>query len=309
MRLAALVIVLALPALAADLPGRLDAGAPEGAQPTAHADRRFDSYDLPVAAFGTDAPATRPLTGRVIWSAFRLERETSTAEVIEGYRTRLARLGFAPLFECRTRGCGGFDFRFEAQLLPAPGMLIDTDDFAQLSMERAGDQSFASILVSRVLDAVHIQTVLVASAEPQTTIRTSPKIETAPSTVILPQDEKALFDRLTAEGHVPIDGLEFEPGGAGLSPGSAETLDLLGRLLNRNEISVVIVGHSDNVGGLKPNIDLSRKRAQSVLRALLERGVLAEQLSAEGVGFLAPRVSNDTPEGREMNRRVELVLR
>ncbi|MEM8698646.1 MAG: OmpA family protein [Pseudomonadota bacterium] len=309
MRALLLALALALPAGAMDLPPALDAGAPEDAVLTAHADRSFDSYGVPVAAFGGDDPATQKVQGRLVWSAFRLVGETSVAEVIASYRTRLASRGFEPLWECRTEACGGFDFRFEAELLPAPGMLLDTADFAQLSMRRRVDGSYASILVSRVLDAVHIQTVMVAEAEAALALTDQPSVETERSTTILPQSEKALYDRLIADGHVPIEGLEFETGGAALSPNSTEALDLLGRLLNRNEIAVVIVGHSDNVGELLVNIDLSRRRAEAVRDALAARGVPPEQMSASGAGFLAPITSNASPEGRERNRRVELVLR
>ncbi|MEL6476842.1 MAG: OmpA family protein [Pseudomonadota bacterium] len=309
MRAAVLALALASPAVAMDLPKALDAGAPEGAIQTAFADRAFDDYALPIAAFGGTEPATRPIRGRVIWSAFRQDGAESVADVVAAYRARLTGLGFEAVFFCETSGCGGFDFRFEAELLPAPGMLFDTADFAQLSMRRAADRSYASVLVSQVLDAVYVQTVLVVEAEVTAELTGSPGVETAPDTVILPQNEKALYDRLIADGHVPIEGLEFETGGAALSAGSAEALDLLGRLLNRNEISVVIVGHSDNVGALEGNLDLSRRRAEAVLRALAERGVRREQMSASGAGFLAPLTSNATPEGREQNRRVELVLR
>ena len=54
------------------------------------------------------------------------------AEVMEGYRARLLDLGFRSLFDCSNDGCGGFDFRFAVQLLPAPAMLMDIGDFAQL---------------------------------------------------------------------------------------------------------------------------------------------------------------------------------
>lgn len=307
------VVLLALlfgwPAQAMDLPETLDAGAPTGAEQTAHADRDLDTYALPIGDFSQPDLAVLPLTGRVVWSAFRLTGTDTVAAVIAGYRKRLADLGFRPLFACETRECGGFDFRFEAELLPAPGMLLDTADFAQLSMERGQDRTFVSVLVSRVLDAVYIQTVLVAEAAEVPDLQPSPGVETAPETVILPQDEKALFDQLIVNGHVPIAGLSFETGGAVLSPESGEALDLLGRLLNRNDIEVVIVGHSDNEGGLEPNKALSRKRAEAVREALIARGVAAAQMEADGVAFLAPVSSNATEEGRAANRRVELVLK
>ena len=66
-----------------------------------------------------------------------------------GYRARLADLGFQPIFDCATAGCGGFDFRFGVQLLPAPMMLIDTADFAQFSASRTDEEACAFDLASQ----------------------------------------------------------------------------------------------------------------------------------------------------------------
>ena len=72
---------------------------------------------------------------------------------------------------------------------------------------------------------------------------------------------------------------------------------------------VVLVGHTDTVGSLERNIELSRARAASVLERMVTlHGIDRTQLSAEGVGYLAPGASNETEAGREANRRVEAVL-
>ena len=295
-----------------------DPGAPEGAVATAHSDRPFDRYALPVGRYGPGPANAREIEGRVIWSGFRLDApDVSTAEVMEGYRTRLAALGYRPLLDCADAACGGFDFRFKVQLLPPPAMLIDTADFAQLSASRAADAgadnsagTFVSVLVSRLLGAVYIQTVVVAPGEPGLMITPAPPPDAAAPPVILAQDEKSLLDRLTDYGHVPVEGLIFETGGAALSAGSAPALDILARLLSGNpELAVVIVGHSDNQGSLDANIALSKRRAEAVRAALIERGAAASRLEAHGVGYLAPVATNATDAGRTLNRRVELVLR
>jgi len=291
-----------------------DPGAPEGARSTAHSDWPFDRYALPVGPYPPGAANAREIEGRVIWSGFRLDApDVSTAEVMEGYRTRLAALGYRPIFDCAAAACGGFDFRFAVQLLPPPAMLIDTADFAQLSAGRTADngaETFVSVLVSRLLGAVHIQTVVVAPGDPGLMITPAPEPDTAARPVILAQGEKSLLDRLTEFGHVPVQGLVFETGGATISEGSAPALDILARFLSRNPgLAVVIVGHSDNQGSLDANITLSKRRAEAVRAALIERGVAADRLEAHGVGYLAPVSTNATEAGRTLNRRVELVLR
>ncbi len=309
---------LAVAALAQELPPDsalvLDPGAPEGAVSTARSDRPFDRYALPVGPYAPGATNAREIEGRVIWSGFRLDApDVSTAEVMEGYRTRLAALGYQPIFDCANAACGGFDFRFAAQLLPPPAMLIDTADFAQLSASRTADNgtdTFVSVLVSRLLGAVHIQTVIVAPGDPGLMITPAPEPDAAAQPVILAQDEKSLLDRLTEFGHVPVQGLVFETGGAALSEGSAPALEILARFLSRNPgLAVEIVGHSDNQGSLDANIALSKRRAETVRAALIERGVAAGRLEAHGVGYLAPVSTNATDAGRTLNRRVELVLR
>jgi OOP family OmpA-OmpF porin len=315
---ALLAIGAALPALAQDLPPTPDPGAPEGAVATARSDRAFDRYPLPVGPYTPGEVNSREVEGRVIWSSFRLDAPgASTAEVMAGYRTRLYQLGFQPIFDCATAGCGGFDFRFGVQLLPAPAMLIDTADFAQFSASRpAGPaldgsaMTYVSVLVSRLLGAVYVQTVLVEPGEPGLMIAAAPEPDPAAQPVLLTQDEKSLLDRLTRFGHVPVEGLVFEPGGAELSDSSAPALETLALLLSRNpEIAVVIVGHSDNQGAHDANIALSERRAEAVRAALIERGVAAARLEAQGAGYLAPVATNATEAGRTLNRRVELVLR
>lgn len=315
---ALLAICAAFPVPAQDAPAALDPGAPEGAVTTAYIDRPFDRYALPIGPYTAKTANARTVEGRVIWSGFRLEAPTvSTADVMAGYRSRLAEIGFQPIFDCATAGCGGFDFRFAIQILPAPAMLIDTADFAQFSASRTAESglggsstTYVSVLVSRLLGAVYVQTVLIEPGEPGTTIVDAPAPDEAVRATILPQDETSLIDQLTRFGHVPVQGLVFETGGAALSDSSAPALDTLAQLLVRNStLAVVIVGHSDNEGALDANIALSKRRAEAVLAALIERGVDGARLEAHGAGYLAPVTTNSTDAGRTLNRRVELVLR
>lgn len=297
-----------------------DPGAPEGAVATAYLDRPFDRYLLPVAPLGPgdNSAALRAVEGRVIWSAYRLDRpEASAAAVMEGYRARLQALGFVPLLDCAGMACGGFDFRFGAALLPAPAMLLDTADFAQLSAEQRGApgeeegaESFASVLVSRVLGAVYVQSVLVLPAAPGVAVAPLPRAELATAATRVAPERDKLLAELTGHGHVALMGLDFETGGATLSASSEPALDTAAQLLQAHpEFAILIVGHSDNQGALDANIALSKRRAEAVREALIARGVAPERLEAHGIGFLAPVATNATPEGMALNRRVELVLR
>jgi OOP family OmpA-OmpF porin len=100
-----------------------------------------------------------------------------------------------------------------------------------------------------------------------------------------------------------------------VAPDAAALLDRVATLLTTlGSPSLDIVGHTDAIGGEQYNRDLSTRRAESVRRALVERGVAAESLQARGLGEVQPIAPNTTPEGaddpagRRLNRRVELVL-
>ena len=72
-------------------------------------------------------------------------------------------------------------------------------------------------------------------------------------------------------------------------------------------LCVRIEGHTDNIGSLEYNIDLSKKRANAVKDFLVKKGILESRVTTEGFGFKRPIASNDTEEGRSQNRRAEIV--
>jgi outer membrane protein OmpA-like peptidoglycan-associated protein/tetratricopeptide (TPR) repeat protein len=79
--------------------------------------------------------------------------------------------------------------------------------------------------------------------------------------------------------------------------------------LNENEkIKVAIHGHTDNVGGVEYNQNLSERRAKSVFDYLLQKGIHSIRLSYAGFGFSKPVASNETESGRALNRRTEFVI-
>ena len=70
-----------------------------------------------------------------------------------------------------------------------------------------------------------------------------------------------------------------------------------------------VVGHTDSTGALQYNMQLSQARANSVAQYLQSQGVQTVRIQTQGMGPQYPVASNDTPEGRQQNRRVELILR
>jgi OOP family OmpA-OmpF porin len=119
----------------------------------------------------------------------------------------------------------------------------------------------------------------------------------------------ALSGGLSGNGHVVVNGILFDTGKADVKPESGPALDEVAKLLKANpKLKVYVVGHTDNVGALAGNMDLSKRRAASVVQTLTTKyGVPAVQLDAIGDGPSAPVASNDAEDGRALNRRVELV--
>ncbi|MEN3014078.1 MAG: OmpA family protein [Endomicrobiia bacterium] len=111
------------------------------------------------------------------------------------------------------------------------------------------------------------------------------------------------------KGHVAIYGIYFDFDKADIKPESEPTLKEIAKFLKENPaIKVYIVGHTDNIGKFEYNMELSRKRAENVVKELIEKyGISKDRLKSFGVGPLCPVASNDTEEGRKKNRRVEIV--
>ena len=117
-----------------------------------------------------------------------------------------------------------------------------------------------------------------------------------------------LYDALVADGRVVTQGILFDTGSDLLRPESTPTLKELGAMLQEHpELKLRIEGHTDNVGQAAANQSLSEKRAAAVKAWLVTQGVEAKRLEAKGFGQTKPVTGNDTPEGRQNNRRVELV--
>lgn len=123
------------------------------------------------------------------------------------------------------------------------------------------------------------------------------------------RDDDGCADDLVMEEKKPIilHGVNFESGSDVIREESLPILDEVAKsLIAWPNTKVEIQGHTDNVGSEEFNLDLSKRRAISLGKYLVSRGVNRENLIAEGYGETRPIATNDTPEGRAENRRVEL---
>lgn len=108
---------------------------------------------------------------------------------------------------------------------------------------------------------------------------------------------------------VTLGDLLFETGRAELKGGAAANLGKLSAFLTQYpDRTVTIEGHTDNVGADDYNLGLSQRRANSVQQYLLAQGIAANRLTSTGKGENYPVASNDSASGRQMNRRVEVII-
>jgi outer membrane protein OmpA-like peptidoglycan-associated protein len=273
----------------------------------------FASYALPLAPFdGTSVPS-RTVEGELDQRAFQLDAPgLSTLAILAPLRDQIVADGFAVVFECEARACGGFDFRFGTEVIPEPDMHVDMGDYLFLSAEKDGE--VLSLLVSRTAFAAFVQV---------TRVKDAPVPESPPKVVVDLDAEKTLTEvvtganeslgiasRLDQEGRSALDDLVFDSGSSALTEGEYASLAEVVAWLEANpEDTIALVGHTDAAGSLAANIALSERRAEAVAQALIDiYGADRSRIAAEGVGFLAPRATNFSEEGRQRNRRVEVVV-
>ncbi len=290
----------------------LDLSLPSSAVKTAGIEEDAATYYVPVGAFdGRDVPALR-VEGALVQEAWRMDAPgLTTLQILRPLRAQVEDAGYDILFSCPARACGGFDFRFQTRVLPAPDMFVDLLDYHFLSARRgnpANGASYVTLMVSRTASAGYIQVIRLARGKTAV-----PALTVEPDIITTTGNSEAdgpLAQTLLRDGQVVLTGLDFATGTVALGAGPFASLQGIAAFLQEDPARrIALVGHTDSVGGLEPNIALSRRRAQAVLDRLVSLyDIPAAQLEAEGVGYLAPLASNLTAAGRERNRRVEAVL-
>ncbi|WP_151720550.1 OmpA family protein [Gemmobacter serpentinus] len=291
----------------------LDFGAP--AVQTATQSEQGASLRIATGRWQAGSVPGEERAGLVDQTAWRIDTDQSTLDLAQRLRAQLLAEGWREVFACDTDECGGFDFRYALPLIMEPDMHVDLGDFRYIAL-RKGD-AMLSLTISRARMAAFVQLTRVsgalmadapAMAVPDTTASQVDRAQPA-APPLAPQPVGQLGARLENAGSVVLDGVNFASGKAELQGATPVVLTQLADYLKaRPDARIALVGHTDASGGLAGNIALSKARAQAVRKALIAQGISADRIEAEGVGYLAPRVSNLSPEGRTQNRRVEVML-
>lgn len=287
---------------------------PATAEPTAERIEALGSHALPAGPFLDGEVQMLPVEGAVNQSAWRLHAPgVTTLQLFAPLRDQLAAAGFTPIYDCEDDICGGFDFRYAASLLPEPDMHVDLGDFRFLSAKKGAGAAaeYLELWVSRsnergFVQITHIRPPDTAPLE----VTGSTKAPAPASPFAEPRAMGDIGSALQDRGTFALDDLVFATGSAQLGEGDFPSLAALADYLAAHpDQRITLVGHTDAVGSIDANIALSRSRAASVRdRLVAVHGTDPAQVAAEGAGYLAPRATNLSDDGRAKNRRVEAML-
>jgi OmpA-OmpF porin, OOP family len=235
--------------------------------------------------------------GAVTYIHYELPPQVSTLQVFRNYQSVLRRGGFQQLYACE-RPCLNEGLSAWRQILKANGdhYLNGFEDVQYLSAKRGN--THVSLLVNKMSAKTHSWLFVIDKAALDENLMTV-------------MGDSPIARALASEGRVDIYGFYFDTGKSKLKPDSAPTLRELAQVLTDNPaLQIDVVGHTDNVGQLAANQNLSEARAQAVVGALMaEHSIDATRMAASGRGQDQPVQTNDTPDGRAKNRRVEIIAR
>ena len=274
---------------------------PVGLEKVAQDESALATIALPLGVWDGSEVPSRQLTGKVIHMAFQTDVTTKPDFVAAALLQQLTKQGYTLALQCTDQACGGYDFKFSLPVIAPPAMYVDLGNYIFLSAYK-GNNRAVWILVSRSLQQTHMQIT-----------QLSPTTDATVPLFVLPDPTNTdqLGTQLTEAGHFILPDLTFEAGSATLDGDTFLSLQTLAEFLSKKpDQSIVLVGHTDSSGSHDKNLELSKERAQAVQSMLLAQfpNIQPERITSEGLGYFAPVASNSSPKGREMNRRVEVVL-
>jgi OOP family OmpA-OmpF porin len=122
-------------------------------------------------------------------------------------------------------------------------------------------------------------------------------------------DTLLIIDEIEVDSAIVLENIQFEFNSSELLQQSYIDLKRLKEFLDNNPLlRIKLEGHTDNVGGYDFNLKLSRERVEAVVAYLIEKGIESSRLEYAGYSYLKPLATNETKEGRQVNRRVTFKI-
>lgn len=318
-------LIMTSAAAAEDYPGSQDfEGLPRVSGTSIVAYARSEYTEAPFAE-STDVsssrmPVLRKPEGQHTRIVYLGEQGQTPLQIEKNYETALAELGeVEEVYSCSHKEC-------PYQLIF--GTVWEKSNYAPTSLKypqylisitNVSDYRYWYGTVAHEESLLHVSVLTVTANEKNPNIETRNKpvaildileVKDFESTLEF-VDAAQMQSDISQIGKVVIYGIQFDYDSDVLKAESDATLEEMAKALSQDTaLKIYVVGHTDAEGSLDYNQDLSKRRAQSVAEALSQRfGIAPDRLTPIGIGPVAPIASNDTEEGRALNRRVELVKR
>lgn len=325
--------VFATAALAKDVAGSKDSPVLkryEGSTIIKYSTNAFDAYTLPTGPsagqFNTaNLPKTAKLEGKVTRITYLVPAGRSGLEVVRNYQNEMKAAGYTVLYKgsgaelgnkpwkinfATAAGYASIRLSAAADLTNIMGLAEKDDVYLAARLDRPEGTVHAAVYAVPVSKMAHAGLGLQNIAQPeqvlvQVDIIEAKPMETRMVTVLAGEMSEAIAER----GSVALYGIYFDTNSAEVKAESAPTLEQIGKLMKAEpRLKLLVVGHTDSVGTFESNMDLSARRAKSVVQVLTSKhGVDGKRLVPVGVSFASPIASNRSEDGKGKNRRVQLV--
>jgi OmpA-OmpF porin, OOP family len=289
----------------------------EGSELIGYRGPKFDEYLLPLGPPSNFNPPvyekSKPIEGQVSYYTYLAPAGRSPAEIFRNYRQEFQRLGIDVQYEKNAGQPGDFGSTFDkiandcdlAQILAYDG----ADERLMVGQSRDTKPSYYVVFVTAYNDGVipeRLQGRVEKGRALAQLVVIAPDVMEKKMAFLNADDMKqAIHD----SGEVAVYGLYFDTDKDAVKSESQSALAEIAKLLKSEpSLRLHVVGHTDNQGKPDYNLDLSHRRATSVVAELTSKfGIGANRLDAFGCGIYSPVASNEAETGRAKNRRVELV--
>jgi outer membrane protein OmpA-like peptidoglycan-associated protein len=309
-----------LPAQAADIEGSADhplVGRYEGSEIVGYEVTEYDEATLVEGPFlptnTTGGTGFKTVEGKITLIYYTLPQGRSSLEVLRNYEASLKSKGFTIAFTCATSNGSCFESGqpeggyYLGQAVGDPLRIPKlVGDYVHNWFQGGGryllgrlDRPEGAVYAALYLGENNLSTVAVVRVVETKEMETD-KIQFVTAS--------QMATSIESTGKVALYGILFDFDKDVIKPESKPTLDEIAFLLSaKPELRLNVVGHTDNQGSADYNLDLSQRRAASVVAALTSQyGIAPDRLAPIGAGMTQPVDTNDTEEGRAKNRRVEL---
>lgn len=316
----------------------------EGAFIVSYERQAFTDFEIPLTKIAKNPDGERDaklnnyifrpekkleLEGAKTRIAYVLPEDRSPLEVLRNYQDEVEAAGGEVLFACKgADGCGGDsnrgasggggDMSFMMYFVTSEDLKDEAFSNGSCALNSGiGDQRFFAARLPTDNGDAHVTVhtfqmhdTLYCKALNGRTIALVHVIEPrARDKKMVTVKAEEMAKSIDKTGRVALYGVFFDTDKAELKPASEPTLKEIAALMTGDpKLAALIVGHTDNQGGFDYNMDLSKRRAEAVVKALAAgHGVDPKRLRAAGAGMIAPAAPNDSEDGRAKNRRVEVV--